>query len=64
MRVPLDFPERGREQVDAVTISGINLGERERRERASVNIENWLGKFFGGPIIDLLSEIRGIMEFK
>lgn len=27
-----------------------------------MKIENGLGKFFGGPIIDLLSEFRGIME--
>lgn len=64
VRARLDFPEQGREQEGSVTISGINLGERESRERASVKIENGLGKFFGGPIIDLLSEFRGIMEFK
>lgn len=27
-----------------------------------MKIENGLGKFFGGPIIDLLSEFCGIME--
>lgn len=27
-----------------------------------MKIENGLGKFFAGPIIDLLSEFRGIME--
>lgn len=33
VRVRLDFPEQGREQEGTVTISGINLWEREKVEK-------------------------------